>query len=72
MSMEIRRKLDKINILEQILENGEFVIIGEGDIDYPKGLKFPLPEEWKRALKLVIRELKADLRRKVDEYTAEK
>jgi len=70
MSIEINRILNKIRILEEVLENGYFIIIAEGDPDYPQGLKFPLPKTWKSSIKKAIKSLKADLKNKVDQYAA--
>jgi len=71
MSMDINRILNKIRILEEVLETGYFIIIAEGDPDFPQGLKFPLPKTWKSAIKKAIRDLKAQLKNLVDQYAAQ-
>ena len=61
MSIEITRINDKIRILKEILERKEFVIIAQGDPDYPEGLKFKMPKEWEKDIIKVINELKKKL-----------
>ena len=70
MSRDINRILNKIRILEEVLETGYFIIIAEGDPDFPQGLKFPLPKTWKSKIRDAIKQLKQQLKTLVDQYAA--
>ena len=68
IEVEINRILTKIRILKEVLKNGYFTIIAEGDPDFPKGLKFKLPSEWENDIKTVIQYLMKKLKDKVVAY----
>jgi len=66
MSDSISRINDKIRILKEILQRGEFIIISEGDPDLPEGLKFKMPKAWEKQINKAIEKLKKKLKDEID------
>jgi len=55
---EILRLTDRIRSLTEALERGYFVLFGEGDPDFPEGVKLAFPSKWKTTLRTCIKTLK--------------